>query len=127
MLIARISGKAEEIIASAVRLARHGSVGMLLVDGHDAAPEDLRRAARNVILCELRSDADSSPPSPWASAIVYDICDPGRAAANAKQCALPVIAWRPSQERTSPATARAACDALQRDLAEYGDFAGYCV
>jgi hypothetical protein len=42
-------------------------------------------------------------------------------------CNLPIVAYRRQSEEPDVESARAGCDALQRDLSSLGDFAGYLV
>ena len=109
------------------RLSTYGAVGLVIVRDAPAKDNEMKRAARNVILCQERSDDDESAAATWADAVVYRINDPTRIADYASRCMLPVIAYRPLAETAPAADSRAACDALQRDLAEMGDFAGYFV
>jgi hypothetical protein len=128
LLVAKITTDAGDVTAEVQRLARFGAVGFVIVENPPPATDEMSNVARNVVLCHLVCDDRSGDTLPsWAETIVYEVEDLQRAAQFAAECALPVIAWRRSAETNHPAAARVACDALQRDLAPHGDFAGYFV
>ena len=126
LLAACTSDEPASVVDALKRLSRFGAVGLVMVENPPEDAEAMRRAARNVILCERRCDAGETPVASWADAVVYEVQDMKRAAAFAHDCPQPVIAWR-SVDASEPLNARAECDALQRDLAPHGDFAGYFV
>jgi hypothetical protein len=87
--------------------------------------EKLRRAAPNILLAAYVSvDAEPIVP-PWAQAVVCEVADPSGFASRLAQAMCPVIAYRPLGRVLPLSEARGACDHLQRDLAPFGDFAGY--
>jgi hypothetical protein len=116
-----------------------------------------RKLAPNLCLLQAFSARDRVLPSEWAHGVVVQTeDDPFEFARRTADCPLPVVAYRPfvprpgqpvawshggAAARESPGThaseitgvsdafmaARAAVDALQRDLAPAGDYAGYLV
>lgn len=116
-----------------------------------------RKLAPNLCLLQAFSARDRVLPSEWAHGVVVQTeDDPFEFARRTADCPLPVVAYRPFVPRPdqpvawsrggaaageSPGThaseitgvsdafmaARAAVDALQRDLAPAGDYAGYLV
>jgi hypothetical protein len=64
---------------------------------------------------------------PWADLLFASAVNLNWIASVMTQSHLPVLATRPLAAPLELASARAACDALQRDLAPIGQFAGYIV
>jgi hypothetical protein len=131
VLAAELSGSDVEIIAEARRLARWPAVAMLLLDSGAPLDASVRQAARNLPLGRLQSvqggaDADGADfivcESPSAGDILA--CAAGLSSLDRPR---PIVARRNAIWRDSLADARRACDALQRELAGRGDFAGYLV
>ena len=111
------------------RLAQWPAVVLCVVDG-DLSPDTApRQLAPNLTLAQ-RWPSDGAPPAiaNWAEAIWLEIGDDVRSAsARVQNCSLPVLACRCFAHDVELSRARAACDELQRDLAPFGDFAGYVI
>jgi hypothetical protein len=108
-------------------LARHPSVGFAIAERiatENARPSEF---APNILLVQRITAVDELVRQPWAQAFLADGDDPLRLKQIAEKSELPVIVARPLGSPRPLAEARAACDALQRDLAEIGQFAGYVV
>lgn len=106
--------------------AQHAAIIMAVLDPtDDAGATLLQEHAPNI----LRAAMSLGPLPKWAQLLILSVPegDLGQFAAQAKVLPLPILAARPQKERCSIEEARAACDVLQRDLAPYGDFAGYLV
>lgn len=131
-LAAEDSFTAEQI----ARLAAHPAAMLAIVAAwpSDATEvEDVRRAA-GTLQIGLAVDGEAPPFIPDAVAFVAVCLRPGSVPHPAWRAppSRPLVAWR-----AEPAADRAACDALQRDLAEWGlaagrerlawDWAGYLV
>jgi len=107
-------------------LSLYPAVGLVIVRGELPADFSIRHAAPNLLLAQPVSSERNSI-RPWAQALWLEDAEPASAARLASETALPVVAVRRLAEPLPLADARAACDALQRDLASAGQFAGYVV
>ncbi len=67
--------------------------------------------------------SENDPIAPWAQLAFVESTDLSKFA----QLAVPMIAVRQMSQPISIEQSRAACDALQTELATHGDFAGYVV
>jgi hypothetical protein len=106
------------------RLSRHAAVAMVLL----AADMPLRPAASSsTLLVRWLVQGEREPPPDDVRAALAQVHDVATFANWAGGLSRAVIAYRPLVETSDLATARAACDRLQRDLAPYGQFAGYIV
>ena len=141
LLIAAIEAD-EDLETRLRRLARWPAVAIVALRA-DALTTDtdvdkaLRQAAPNLLFAERReagcaADGGEHRVASWADMVIYegDFTEKGAADIGAMKPdrEVPVLAIRSEANRfTSVAEARVACDALQRDLAPHGDFAGYIV
>jgi hypothetical protein len=108
-------------------VAQWPAVVMAIVDA-DSLPTLRRQGpSRNLLICQYLPAAEWSPASEHAQIIFADVGNAADFARHAKKCDRPVIAVRPLAQTAKIEDARAECDSLQRDLAPYGDFAGYIV
>jgi hypothetical protein len=126
LLVARIDSAYGELLAQLRRLAQWPAVGVVVVDAAVEEAGAWRRAAPHVLLaCGDVERADRIPP--WAQVALAPaerLVDPRFYSSGP---VVPLVATRSATAAGSLAEARAACDALQRDLAPSGDFAGYVV
>ena len=129
MITVLAQGTAEQVTAQLKRYARHAAAAIAIVDGNlDTAPQLLRDAAPNLLLFQPESAEDHMwEAAPWAQGIMAPALNAAQFALAAGSCDLPVLATRPLGPTDDLATARAACDRLQRDLAPYCQCAGYIV
>jgi len=108
------------------RLARYPAVAIaviasdvdLLAESHDIAP--------NLLLGQQIAASEPIGLRPWARSAFAEVSDPAEFARKTTDCTLPIVAVRRAAN-ASIEQSRSACDALQRDLAPHGDFAGYIV
>lgn len=133
LLMPVVRGEAAQVVAELRRLSRFAAVAMVLVELSGPAANDLRDACPNVLLA-ANYDADRVEPLPaWAQVAVIEHTDPeqvARVAQACSACSLPVIARQreaAAEDRCDIERRRAACDALQAELAGKCDPAGYCV
>jgi hypothetical protein len=120
---------AESGAAAAARLrglARFPAVAIAIIRG--TLPDNFQRAsaAPNLLLAQTLNSASVSNCQPWADLAMVSTTDRALLAA-AAGWNFPVLAMRPLGSPLPLAEARVACDALQRDLAPIGQFAGYVV
>lgn len=118
----------DEIAAQLRRLARCPAVILAAIDAGADLPDDIGLTAIDIRLAAY-SLAEHTPAvlPVWANLLLCeseDITVLGRSVAERNH---PVIALCPAKHAPNIATARAACDALQRDLAPLADLAGYIV
>jgi hypothetical protein len=113
----------DALVAELARLARYAAVFLVALPPGAAATAAMRRAARNVLLAER----PAFHGTPHADCIFADAGDADAFAAAVRASELPAIACRRLATPQTLAAARRACDALQRDMAAVGDFAGYLV
>src|SRR5262249_42557175 len=92
-------------------------------------PPDFRReiVAPNILILQRTSPGDPLICQPWADAFLADTADPLFLAQVSSLAELPMLVAHPLFRPMPIDEARAACDALQRDLAPVGQFAGYIV
>ncbi|MCC7085967.1 MAG: hypothetical protein IT427_13270 [Pirellulales bacterium] len=126
LLLAQLSGTnstAREI----GRLAKWPAVAMAIVDGGSALPAQALQAARNLMFAEAVRAEASIRLADWAQIAVVEVGELSEMEKRTRGCNLPMVAYRPELEPRKIEAARSGCDRLQRDLARYGDFAGYIV
>jgi hypothetical protein len=126
-LLAELDGPGGATVERIARLAQWPAVAFLVLAAGTPVGELERFAAANVVLAERFDAGQAVRPSAWARAAVVDVAAAGDFAAAVQDVTLPVIARRPLPQPAPLAVARRACDDLQRELARYGDFAGYVV
>jgi len=120
---------AEHEAAERLRLlSLHPAVALVVIRGTLPADFKLSHVAPNLLLAQAISISDDQNAiRPWAHALWLENAEPAVAVRIASQTELPLVAVRRLASPLSLAEARAACDALQRDLAGAGQFAGYVV
>jgi hypothetical protein len=121
--LSETSSIAEEIC----RLSKWPAVAVAIVDGKASLSTEARNAARNLVLAQAVSASEPIRLAEWAQVVVVEVAEPPVLAKKIAGCSLPIVAYRPELRPMETASARAACDRLQRDLARFGDFAGYVV
>lgn len=134
-LVALVGGTDDEIIAELRNLTRFGAVAVAIVQSREIPASVLRSAAPNLVLAQgiggdsaiLLGDRPNYFVYSGAEMAFVEMHDSERFAGRVNNCPYPVVAWRPIQKPISISEARAAIDDLQRDLAPYGDYAGYLV
>ena len=130
LIVAGLADVAEGSLAAELqRLARWPAVAFAALPSCCDEERIAGARPRNLLLAEVVEPcAHESPvvPKPWADAL---ICrdKPENVARRTANCGLPVLAYDPRAEDKAIQDARSACDALQRDLAPVGEFAGYIV
>jgi len=127
VLIPRVHGSDPHLQTELYRLSRHAAVGVVLVDGHSDCLGEASRLFPNLLMAQWFPAAKSVQPSEWARLAFCEVGEPTAFAARVAACPLPVVAVRSSPEVRPIVEARDECDALQRDLAPGGDYAGYIV
>ncbi|HKD35358.1 MAG TPA: hypothetical protein VKB78_01115 [Pirellulales bacterium] len=109
------------------RLAKWPAVFAIILDRQADLDNETLAAARNTPLA-TRLDAETSSPLPaWVQLAIFDIPQSDSSIPSLSGITIPIIAVRRLPHHESIATARAACDRLQFDLASIGDFGGYFV
>jgi len=124
------SASPAETVAEVRRLARHPSVGFIVLPVESEYSIDPQNLAAGALLCQWIDPRMAAGPmtlEPWADVAIVDASDLAAASAAAVACPLPVIAVRLLPQATDVDQARRSCDALQADLAGRGEFAGYVV
>lgn len=107
------------------RLSRWPAVGVVAMP--DSGAIDLAQLGRNVVPAQRIAADEPVLPASWARAAICELGEADRVPEGVADCAIPLIAFRPAGKLKDVAEGRAACDRLQRDLARYGQFAGYIV
>src|SRR5262245_53308850 len=125
LAVADVRGSADEMLAGLRRLTQFPASAIAIVRGE--LPADFQRAsaAPNLLLAQPLGREGPQALPPWVQLLWAD--DPLVLAQRPANHELPIIACRKLAEPVPLAAARAACDALQRDLAPRGQFAGYVV
>ncbi|HEY2759957.1 MAG TPA: hypothetical protein VGI75_04420 [Pirellulales bacterium] len=118
----------ENIAAETVRSVAHWpAVVMAIVDADMLPSIETRGAVRNVLIGQYIRAEEPLSAAENAQIIFAEVDEPGDFAHQARNCNRPVVAVRRLAQQAKIETAREAVDALQRDLAPFGDFAGYIV
>jgi hypothetical protein len=81
----------------------------------------------NMLFAQRFAADEPLEPAPWCQIALCEVDDPARFARRTAPLTIPVVAVRPFDQPATIETLRAGCDRLQRDLAPYGDYAGYIV
>jgi hypothetical protein len=126
LAVAIVVGPADSIGQRLRELARYPAVALVVLD---SLPADVkpRQLAPNLLLAQRVNRATEPNIQPWAHLLWVENAEPASISRLAASTELPIIVSRQLQQPLPLAAARAACDALQRDLAEVGQFAGYVV
>lgn len=97
------------------RLARHASVGLISLPAD--ATVDLAGKGHNVVLAARFGPGQQFGIPAWAQVAMFEGQDATELALRIAASKIPAIAVRPTEDALDLAASRAACDALQRDLA----------
>jgi hypothetical protein len=125
--VAKIAAPPAAIATELRRLAKWPAVAMAIVD-HGVDESSLgERPPRHLLIGERFARGEACHASAWAKVVLCETADPADVSARTAGCEVPVIVIQSHSTWPSLEAARAGCDRLQRDLAAYGDFAGYCV
>jgi len=109
-------------------LAQFPAVAIAATDAPLPPDFEKSRVAPNLLLAQWLGPDLRSPPQPWADLLLVAADEPALVVEAAERTEMPVIAARFLVDTPLDiATARTACDHLQRDLAPIGQFAGYIV
>jgi hypothetical protein len=108
-------------------VARWPAVVMAIVDANRLPSIEIRGAVHNLLMGQYVTAAEHLSVAENAQIIFAEVDKPDDFARWAINCNRPVIAVRRLAQQVKIEAARDACDALQRDLALLGDFAGYVV
>lgn len=129
LLMTTVEGDRATVLAELSRLGRYPAVGIVIVKSPDVTVRELRTAAQNTLLARFsdrKFDAAIGDEVDVLLAMVLaDGSEWGLKWAVASE--LPILVMRPLDRIVPLSEARAACDALQRDLAGKYDVAGYIV
>jgi hypothetical protein len=123
--VVAVAGSAAEIETELLRLSHWPAAAIAIIDCSQPLDAAIADAAPNLLLGWRMHGSDASPPA-WAQIIFVDV-EASREFVGLAALKRPVVAMRRLAEQTDLGHARSACDVLQRDLAPYGDFAGYIV
>jgi hypothetical protein len=121
------TGAETDLTSELRRVAQWPAAVIAIVSGDADLPRGIHEIARNLLLAQ-RIVADVPwRQADWAQIAIVEAANPNAFVDKMKRCSLPIIAYRPQSASTDIESARAACDALQRDLASCGGLAGYVV
>jgi Glycosyl hydrolases family 2 len=84
-----------------------------------------RNDFRNLLLAQFVSATEVLAVASWADLVFVEVDDAVQFGQKTVGCNLPIVAVRGAANSSSHERSRAACDQLQSDLANIGDFAGY--
>jgi hypothetical protein len=122
-----VNGSPDSIAAQLRRLATYPAVAIAVIRGELPADFVASRTAPNLLLAQAVGRGDPLAARPWANLLWAQTDDPLLVGRISTLAELPTIACRPLPQPLPLDEARAACDALQSDLATIGQFAGYVV
>lgn len=109
------------------QLALHPAAALAVVRVPPGKQFKLTGVAPNIILAQTLPGFGAFERQGWAQAIWAETTDPTTLTHLQTMFELPIIVGRKLAEPQSISNARSACDALQRDIAAIGQFAGYVV
>jgi hypothetical protein len=113
--------------AAVDEVAQWPAAAMAIVDANTLPLIEPRGAVRNLLIGQSVSADKPVAAAPNTQIIFAEVGELEDFVVRFRNCDRPIIAVRRLPEPVKIEEARAACDALQRDLAPYGDFAGYVV
>ena len=116
-----------ELMRALRSLSRWPAVAIAILPSDSKVDGNLRAAAPNVLLAQRLDLNKRNEIAEWAQVIFCDADDTKAFGEAAKSSPLPFVAQRRLNGNFTLVEARRECDALQRDLAPLGDFAGYVV
>jgi hypothetical protein len=127
LTLVHVPARGGPVIPRLRQLARFPAAAIAVIDA--PLPPDFRKSqvAPNLILAQGISPDHRWPREPWTEVLVVQADEPEWIAEAGTLDEVPIIAARYLRSPVDLATARAACDTLQRDLAPLGQFAGYVV
>jgi hypothetical protein len=127
MTVVMVNASGDQAAARLRQLAHFPAVAIAAIRG--SLPRDFKKShvAPNLLLAQVREAGDATDLPPWADLLMASADDPQAISSLAASAEIPVIAERRLNAPVDIASARAACDTLQRDLAPFGQFAGYIV
>jgi len=125
LLIAVVNAMPVDVAALLHRLSQWAAVAIAVLPTSFVDP--IIDRPRNLLLAQHLTEDDATDTADWADVALVDSANVETLARYALETTVPILAYRPLAAAMSVAAARSACDHLQRDLAEQGDFAGYFV
>ena len=117
---------AQQVRREVARLARWPSVAIIILDDQIAIGSDLRRLARNTLFAQRCRGTESFIECPWAHVVWWEI-DTIDSNLQPPTANLTIIVYHRGEAHATIQDGRAACDRLQAQVADLGDFAGYFV
>lgn len=129
VVAAQLAGRAEQVYANLMRLARYPAVAMALVDSTEVSRARIREVAPNLICVQKIVPSQPSEVRDWAEATWWSSRHP-QLSEMARSQTQPVIVSAESSKPDSPRSltaVREEVDRLQRAVAPLGDFAGYAI
>lgn len=107
------------------RLARFPAAAIVILNADVPFAKKLRLAARNTLLAQRATSVLPPSLAAWAHVAWWEIDDPHEHRSSPPN--VPIVVYREARETTTIGEGRRACDRLQAELADLGDFAGYFV
>jgi hypothetical protein len=120
--------ESDDLIPRIRHLAQLPAVAIVATEA--TLPLEFRKSlvAPNLLFAQWLSDEHWGPHAPWADLLLVCADEPELLVEAGAMGEVPIVAARHLEPPGADlASARAACDALQRDLAPLGQFAGYVV
>ncbi len=125
--VVELRGEASEIIARLRLMAMFPAAMVAVVHGHLPRQFAIKGVAPNLLLAQPIDPIREFTLQPWAHTIWAETSEASVLTALQTSTDLPIVIVRRLLSTAPIEQARAACDKLQRDLAEIGQFAGYVV
>jgi hypothetical protein len=128
-LMATVEGDGRTVTDELFRLGRYPAVAIVIVKSAEVNDRELRTTAQNTLLARFSDRKFDAAVADGTDVLVTMSLADGSAWGLqwAEKTALPMIVMRPIDRVVPLPEARAACDALQRDLAGKHDAAGFWV
>ena len=127
MALVELRGDVSEIIGHLRILAMFPAAIIAVIRGHLPRQFAIKGVAPNLLLAQPLDPIREFVLQPWAQVIWAETGDANVLRELQTSIDLPIVAVRHLRPPLPLDQARAACDKLQRDLAEIGQFAGYVV
>lgn len=128
VMTACFTGGSEANMTGACRWAsRHPSIALVVVNSTEAQATKALPTIGNLLRATFVSLDEPLQANAWTDLVIGEVGDAATFVEKYRECPVPVIASRLNHALQSPEDIRSGCDRLQRDLAPFGDYAGYIV
>ncbi|MCO6454012.1 MAG: hypothetical protein J5I93_01750 [Pirellulaceae bacterium] len=127
LVVTCLDSQPGDLAAHLRTLARWPAAGVAVLPARTRLDWDPSQVAPQVVLAQQCPPGQRPVPESWCRLAWCEVGDPEEFRRRVADLQVPVVAVRRANESGSPDQLRAGCDRLQRDLAPFGQYAGYVV